>query len=279
MKVSIIVPNRNYARYLPACLESIACQTYQDIEVLLADGGSSDDSLFVLENFSKRYNWKIFSYSDNGQIDALSKGFKIASGEILCWLNSDDIFLSRRSIQIAVDYFASLIDVDAITLGGYYVDTNGRYIKPVRLYYHPFLTQKDIPYRLGLLQPATFWKKSVADKISLDYSLPYSFDSDFLINVYKQYNLFMDQSIPIAGYRLHGDNLSLEVKKERILDLAKLNEKNLDSIFRVKYLYFVASLVGAISLLPNSISKRLNLFVYVLNNLISYITIYRIPSI
>lgn len=279
MKVSIIVPNRNYADYLPACLESIACQTYQNIEVLLADGGSSDNSLTILENFASRYNWKIFSYSDDGQIDALSRGFKVASGEILCWLNSDDVLLSKRSIEIAVDYFTSLIGVDAITLGGYYIDKYGKYIKPVRLYYHPWLTQKDIPYRLGLLQPATFWKKSVADKIPLDYSLPYSFDSDFLIKVYRQYNLFMDQSIPIAGYRLHGDNLSLEIKKERILELAKLSEKNLNSVFRVRYLYFVASLVGLTSVLPKSISKRLNLFVYVLNNLISYISVYRIPSI
>lgn len=280
MKVSIIVPNLNYATYLPKCLDSIACQTYGDIEVLLADGGSTDGSIEILEKYSEKYGWRIFSYADTGQVDVISRGLEIASGEIHCWLNSDDVFLSRKSIETIVNIFNEVIDVEIVSLGGYYMDKDSKYTRPVKLQYHPLLRQTDLVYRLGgLLQPATFWKKEVFESIQLDVSLPYSFDSDFLIRASRQFNLLINQDCYIAGYRLHDSNLSVGVKYQRVLELSRLSQKLLNNKFRSFYLNRLASIIKFAEFLPPPLYNKFTKFLYAINNMMSYLSIYRIPSI
>jgi len=279
MKVSIIVPNRNYARYLPTCLDSIATQTYKDIEVLLADGGSHDNSLDILKDYAKNYCWRIFSYSDNGQADALAKGFKLASGEILCWLNSDDVFLSNRAIEKMVLYFQDTPSVDVVSLGGYYLDEQGKYIKPVKLLSHPLFSQDKLAYRCGLLQPATSWRKQVFDEVSINTSLRYTFDTDFFLRAFQKYNIVIAQDDYIAGYRLHGSNLSHGVKSERVEEIRLLNRKIFGKGFRASYLSFVVFLITLADHFPLYMSKKMKRLIYLLVNSLSYITIYRWPSI
>lgn len=279
MKVSIIVPNRNYANYLPACLDSIAFQTHKDIEVLLADGGSDDNSLDILKEYADHYGWEIFSYLDNGQADALNKGFRLASGEILCWLNSDDIFLSKRAIEKVVHYFQDMPSVDIVSLGGYYLNEEGRFIKPVQLLGHPLFSQDKLAYRCGLLQPATSWRKQVFEEISIDTSLKYTFDTDFFLRAIQKYNITINQDEYIAGYRLHGSNLSLGVKAERVEELYQLSSKIFGRRFRTYYLSFVVFLIGIADKLPVYIGKKIKRTIYFVVNSLSYITVYRLPSI
>ena len=279
MKVSIIVPNRNYGRYLPDCLDSIAAQTYQDIEVLLADGGSTDDSVEIMQDYAKRYGWTIFSYSDKGQVDAISKGLNIATGEIQCWLNSDDIFISKRTLEKVVNKFQDLGAVDIISFGGYYLDEQGRYLTPIKLQTHPLFRQTDVVLRGGFIQPATFWRKKVFEEVKLDFHLAYSFDSDFFVRASQKFNLVVCPHDYLAGYRLTGSNLSVGIKYDRIQEIAKFNEKFFGKGFRFYYLQFIAIVIKMIGYLPKPLNSKMAQFVYLLNNLVSYLTIYRIPSI
>lgn len=279
MKISIIVPNLNYAVFLRACLDSIEKQTYKNIEVLMADGGSNDNSLEILKLFSQKHGWPIFSYSDSGQADVISRGLELATGDIHCWLNSDDFFLARNSLELVVNYFNNFHNVDIVSFGGYYVDENDYYLKPTKLNYHPLFNQQQLGLRYGFVQPATFWKKEVSQEIKIDQSLKYSFDSDFFVRASKKFNLLIDQNILIAGYRLHGKNLSVGVKNERIAELAVLDYKLLQNKPRAAYLRVLAFLVRLIDRLPSNLAQILKKKIYVLNSLLSYFSVYRIPSI
>ncbi|MBW4549832.1 MAG: glycosyltransferase [Aphanocapsa sp. GSE-SYN-MK-11-07L] len=279
MKISIIVPNRNYAQYLPACLDSIAAQTYNNIEVLLADGKSDDGSQEIMEHYSRQYGWQIYSYSDTGQVDALNKGLEMATGDIQGWLNSDDILLSKRSLEKVAQSFNDYINLDIVSFGGYYLDKDGRYLRPTKLYFHPLFRQSDLGYRYGFLQPSTFWRKYVYDDLKLDPSFPYTFDCDFFVQASRKYNMLIDQNCYISGYRLHGMNLSVGVKHERIKELAKLDQKLVGSPFRTSHLNFLAFLVKTLSYLPERQRDILTKLIYFANNLLSYFTVYRSPSI
>ena len=91
-KISIIIPNLNYGMYLEECLNSIINQKYPYLEIIVIDGGSTDNSLQIIEQYKKHLFYSI-SELDNGQSDAINKGFNIATGEYIYYLNSDDCLL------------------------------------------------------------------------------------------------------------------------------------------------------------------------------------------
>ena len=97
-KVSIVTPSFNQARYLPLTLQCVREQDYPDIEHVVVDGGSTDGTLEILRG-APGIRW--VSERDRGQVDALNKGFKMCTGEILAWLNSDDT-MNRNTVSTAV---------------------------------------------------------------------------------------------------------------------------------------------------------------------------------
>lgn len=281
MKISIIVPNRNYAKYLPDCLDSIAMQTYQNIEVLLADGNSDDNSIEILESYSAKYGWKIYSREDKGQVDAISRGLELATGDIQCWLNSDDFFLSNKALEKVVNLFQEFSNVDIVSLGGYYTDGDGKWLRPIKLLTHPLFRQTNIALRAGgFSQPSTFWRKKVFDKLGLSTELRYTFDVYFFIQASQKYNMLIDQDIYIAGYRWHGNNLSFGVKADRVKDLAQVNSLLFGFGLRYFYLKLIELLVRSIDFLfPKNFASYLKKILYFINNILSFLSVYYIPGI
>jgi glycosyltransferase involved in cell wall biosynthesis len=91
-KISIIIPNLNYGIFLEECIDSIISQSYPFLEIIIIDGGSIDNSLEIIEKY-KNHLFYYISEPDNGQSDAINKGFKVSNGDYICFLNSDDCLL------------------------------------------------------------------------------------------------------------------------------------------------------------------------------------------
>lgn len=109
-KISVITPSFNQGRFIAETIESVLQQNYPDVEHIIIDGGSSDNTMQVVERYRSRLA-HVLSEVDNGQSDALNKGFRLATGDILCWLNSDDQFAPGALIAIAMAFASHEVDM------------------------------------------------------------------------------------------------------------------------------------------------------------------------
>ena len=122
-RISVVVPSYNQARFLAATLESLLEQEYPNLEILLMDGGSSDETPEVIGRFKDRLAfWR--SHPDRGQTAAINEGFARATGDVLCWLNSDDLHLPR-TLQTVAERFRDRSGDPRIIYGGCEVFRDG----------------------------------------------------------------------------------------------------------------------------------------------------------
>lgn len=279
MKVSIAVPSYNYARFLDACLNSIRAQTHTNYEVLIADGGSNDGSLEIIKRFCDEDDrFKLVSIDDNGQADSIFKAFSHATGDILCFLNADDCYLCKDALSNVVDAFIHHDSVQIVSFGGYYLDANGKWIKPINYRYHPFDSFSLMKYRTAVLQPATFWLRDVYVASEWPVSFNFVFDVVFFYKSYQKYS-WLELPKPVAGYRLHGDNKSMSVKSKRIMELADFEFMKFGkSNWRGFYLRGVAKLVRLFESF-GSLGQIATKGIYIIVNSFAFISCYRFPSI
>ena len=100
--VSIITPSFNHVKYIEATMQSVFSQDYPNIEYIVVDGGSNDETVDIIKKYENRLAWWV-SEKDKGQTDAINKGFARATGSILAWLNSDDTY-EPGAVTAAVKY-------------------------------------------------------------------------------------------------------------------------------------------------------------------------------
>lgn len=111
-KITVVTPSFNQGRYLKETLDSVISQGYPNLEYIVIDGGSTDKSVLLLKKYSKHLAYWV-SEKDRGQSHAINKGFAKSTGDILCWLNSDDQFAPRALWNAAVAFMTSKADVVA----------------------------------------------------------------------------------------------------------------------------------------------------------------------
>jgi glycosyltransferase involved in cell wall biosynthesis len=176
-KLSIITPSYNQAGFLERTLRSVLEQGYENLEYIVIDGGSTDGSVDILERYSARLAWWV-SEPDKGQTDALNKGLRRATGDIVAYINSDDYYLPG-AFDAAVD---ALKESDALWAAGAarFVDRHDRLISvwraapPVRRRVWWLLGPWGVP------QAATFWCREAFDRHGLfREDMHYVFDTEF----------------------------------------------------------------------------------------------------
>ena len=123
--VTIVTPVYNSVRFLRQTIESVLSQDYPAIEYIVADGGSTDGSIGLLDRYRGRLRY--FSEKDDGPSDALHRGFLQARGEIFGWLNADDTYLPG-AVRTAVAYLAANPDFEVAYGEGYWIDEDGKVI-------------------------------------------------------------------------------------------------------------------------------------------------------
>ncbi|RFC36368.1 MAG: Glycosyltransferase involved in cell wall bisynthesis [Candidatus Nitrotoga sp. LAW] len=109
-KISVITPSFNQGRYIAETIESVLQQDYPNVEHIIIDGGSNDDTMQVVERYRSQLS-HVVSEPDRGQSDALNKGFRLATGDILCWLNSDDQFAPGALAAVAMAFATRDVDL------------------------------------------------------------------------------------------------------------------------------------------------------------------------
>jgi glycosyltransferase involved in cell wall biosynthesis len=203
--VSIITPSYNQARFLEGTIQSVLTQDYPAIEYILVDGASTDGSVEIIQRYSDRFTWWV-SEPDQGQTDAINKGFSHASGEILAWLNSDDTFLPGAITQ-AVESLLAHPDASLVYGDANLVDERGQLIGrfPSR--------QTDLR---GLLrgsvhipqQTAFFWSRLWNQVGPLDPAFHFAMDYDLWVRLVKIAPLIYVPRL-WANFRLHGEGKSV----------------------------------------------------------------------
>lgn len=213
--VSVVTPSFNQAEFLSATLDSVAAQDYPAVEHIVMDGGSTDGSVELLESFAASHALSWISAQDAGQADAIKQGFELARGEILTWLNSDDVYLRPDAISAVVDVFRQ--GASLVTGAGQYLNQAGQVVGdiPVR---NRDLDPQAIQRVDSLLQPATFFRRSVYEAVGIDTTLTFAFDWDLFVQM-SRVAPFTQIDLPIAGYRLHpaGKTVSAGIDRQREL--------------------------------------------------------------
>lgn len=200
MRISIITPTYNCAKYIDQTIQSIRCQSYEDYEHIVVDGMSTDSTLKIVQKYQ---HIKLISEKDKGQSDALNKGFKIATGDIFAWQNADDVY-SDEAFKIIIDFFLKNPKIDLVYGNYQLINEDGAFICDV----HPPKWNKwlFIHGRFAPLQPTVFWRKNVYERIGdLDLSLHYCMDVDFFSRASK---LFQFAYIPkfLGKFRVHKES-------------------------------------------------------------------------
>lgn len=173
-----MTPSLNQRPFIEAMLKSVHDQDYPELEHIVIDGGSTDGSLEVIEQYDPKLSfWS--SEPDEGQTDALVKGFAHATGEVYCWLNSDDLFAPGALWEVA-SYFNSHPAVRFVYGDSQWVDTEGNQIKPKREHrWNRFVWLNDHNF---IPQPSTFWRSDLYGEVGgLDPSFNLAMDADLWI--------------------------------------------------------------------------------------------------
>lgn len=207
-QISIITPSYNQAQYLEQTIDSVLSQNYSNLDYIVIDGGSLDGSVEVIKKYEKYLSYWV-SEKDNGQSDAINKGLKIAKGEIINWLNSDD-YLQPGALKIISSNFA---DPSVSVLIGRSNIVQDQ--KIIRTTMGTDVYAGNLAKTIGLAridQPETYFRKSVIDRMGpLNTRLHYVMDKEWWVRYLLLFGLNGIKKIEdiIVNFRLHGNSKTI----------------------------------------------------------------------
>lgn len=193
---SIITPSYNQGKFLEDAIKSVLIQRGDfHIDYIIMDGGSTDNSVEIIKKYEGllldrklainckgiKYRWR--SEKDEGQADAIEKGFALTSGDIGAWLNSDDIYYNNEVFNTVARYFNSE-DIDLLIGNGILTDKEGKFIENYRTGRIDIKELIFLDYHI--LQPSAFLRLEYFKKNNFDKNLNYTFDVEFFIKLLKK---------------------------------------------------------------------------------------------
>ena len=220
--IAIVTPSYNQGQFLATSLSSVLSQGYPQLQYVVMDGHSTDNSVEVIQPYADRLSdW--VSQPDDGQYDAITKGFARTSGEVMGWLNSDDMHLPW-TLQVVGEIFATLPQVEWLTtripLG---MDERGVVVKGTMaagFSREGFLRGENILGGQGyathwIMQEATFWRRDLWDRaggyVGSDY--PLAGDFELWARFYKAGAQLHAVDVPLAAFRQHAAQKSADLER------------------------------------------------------------------
>ena len=210
MKISIVTPNFNGAEWLESAIQSVISQDYGDIDYIVMDAGSSDGSLRIIERY-RAHITKFVSEKDNGQYEAIAKGFSLATGDILCWLNSDDVYFPW-TMRVVARIFADFPHIQ--WLMGVRCELRDSAVQGISSVV-PF--PRDVirsgafyPSGLGcIMQEGCFWRRSLYEKAGgISVRWPVAGDYELWIRFAGHTDLVVTTAL-LGGFNYTGKNRSM----------------------------------------------------------------------
>ncbi|HAM37860.1 MAG TPA: glycosyltransferase [Elusimicrobia bacterium] len=220
--VSIITPTFNQSKFLSETIESVLKQDYDNVEYMVINDGSTDNTEEILKKYGDRITWE--TQKNIGQTPTINKGWKKSKGSILAYINSDDTYYSENVISIIVDYFQKNPDVYILYGNSVYIDENsdelGMYDSYEFNYDKIFSTcSNPIP------QPSAFIRKEVLDKVGyLDERIYYAMDLDLWLRAGMHFKIgYIPEKL--STYRLHKDAKSVSSMARSANDVVYIYNK------------------------------------------------------
>jgi glycosyltransferase involved in cell wall biosynthesis len=203
-RISVITPSYNQGMYIESTIQSVLGQGYPDLDYIVIDGGSTDSTLDVLRGYDGRLRW--ISERDRGQAHAINKGLRMTNGEIVAFLNSDDVYEDGALLRVGA-FFAGHPQADWLAGRCRTVGPDLREIRRPVTWYKNFWLKRRSRRMLEILnfisQPATFWTRRVVDEVGeFDESLVYAMDYDYWLRASRRFPLFVIDDY-LASFRVH----------------------------------------------------------------------------
>ncbi len=203
--VSIITPSFNQGRFIEETLLSVKNQNYPHIEHIVVDGGSTDGTLEILRKYEGTYNLHWISEPDEGHADAVNKGFQMARGEIIGWLNSDDVYFNKSTVSSVVDAFQKNPKVDIVYGDCAYIWEDGTIL---RIQCVPKFRYSRLLRGCFLEQPAVFFRRRVVENHKLNSNVKIAIDYEYWLRIGRIYNFYHIPKI-LAADRNHSGRISI----------------------------------------------------------------------
>jgi glycosyltransferase involved in cell wall biosynthesis len=216
-RISIITPSFNQGKFIEETIQSVINQDYPDLKYLVIDGGSKDNTVDIIKKYEDKIDYWV-SKPDEGQTDAISKGFRRTSGEIVAWINSDDQYFSKNVLKKVAKFFSENKDIDACCGDNVYIDENNNVLymrKGV-----PFCSKRLLYIWNYIHQPTVFMRRKVIEEFALNTSLNYVMDYEYWMRISNKYKFRYINAL-ISASRWHSEcktmvgtsNVFYELKK------------------------------------------------------------------
>jgi glycosyltransferase involved in cell wall biosynthesis len=224
--ITVVVPSFNQGRFIDATLASLLDQQYPTLQILVMDGGSTDDTVTRLQSYGPAIEW--VSEKDEGQSDAIVKGFSRARHPWLTWLNSDDIQCNRALWQVTAAVAADAA-VEVVVGGGHYMDADGRNPRPYPTI--EFSAGDDVAQKIFangyMAQPSVFFRADAYRRAGgVDRTLGFCMDYDLWARLAVTGARFARISTDLSGNRWHDDTKTASQYLELLAEVVKVQVRH-----------------------------------------------------
>ncbi len=232
--VSIVTPSFNQGRFLRRTIDSVLSQDYPHIEYFVIDGGSRDESVDILRSYGNCFYWR--SQPDRGQSDAINQGLQLARGDILGYLNSDDVLLPG-TIATVVKHFESNADWDLLYGNAHEIDVDNRIFAeyPTAPYAFDRLLQS-----CCICQPAAFWRRRIVEQIGwFDDDLHYAMDYEYWLRLGQAGGTLVHVPEFLACSRVYPETKTQSARLEVYREILAVSRRHAaDASFSQYYAYW-----------------------------------------